>query len=327
MKILHPIGRFLTALLLSLLIVPTANNLIPDRSPAVASLPATLVAEINEHVAQLATTYGITTPSVHFLATKIAGVTLQNTADKKNGAADIQLGKPVQREIYQTHPELLKAIVSHELGHAVMDARNDEFPALLIIAMYGIGLMAILVCFPTIRGIALAASFITLSLVVLMLCPRWPNAHMAYVTFIFLVGIKAVLLIWIPPKKHLDENVVRYLTPHVPSVRTFVISAAIALPSFLIASWWIGAMNIERELRADVIGACAVSPEAMRNALLNLSDKPVSRWQDALDSFHPSMAERLAVLEELETPPVHQQACAAVLAGATPLTIRGHTIQ
>jgi hypothetical protein len=327
MKILHPLGRFVTALLLSLLIVPTANNLIPDRSPAVASLPATLVAEINDHVARLAKTYGITTPSVHFLATKIAGVTLPNTADRKNGAADIQLGKPVQQEIYQTHPELLKAIVSHELGHAVMDARNDEFPALLIIAMYGIGLMIILACFPTIRGMVLAATFITLSLAVLMLCPRWPNAHTAYVTFIFLVGIKAVLLIWVPPKKHLDPNVVRYLTPHVPSVRTFVISACIALPAFLIGSWQIGALNIERELRADVIGACAVSPKAMRDALLNLSDKPVSRWNESIDSFHPSMAERLAILEELETPQVHQQACSAVMAGATPLTLRGHRIQ
>ena len=208
-----------------------------------------------------------------------------------------------------------------------MAARNDEFPAHLILGMYGLGLFALLIVFPKKRGMLAVAVAITGTLSIMLLLPRWPTVHDAYLAFI--IGLPVIAgFIWFGDlKRLLPPGLLTRITSALPSARSFAIAALIAAPAFFITLWLVGKMNVERELRADIVGACAVSPAAMRAALSNLSDRQPSAWSEALDAFHPPMQLRQEVLTTLDDPALKAAACKAVLEGKEALIIQDTRIQ
>jgi len=60
--------------------------------------------------------------------------------------------------------------------------------------------------------------------------------------------------------------------------------------------------------------------------LLHLSNNP-EKMNNAGDTFHPGIDQRIQLLNEMEKPEIYYQACKALLDGKTPITIAGHQIQ
>lgn len=317
--------RFLLAALLAVAIMPTANNVARDPiSTGDVEMPAHLAADVKAHVAHVAASYGIKTPVLHFVDSNAAGVTIK---DAKTSMVEIRLGRPVQTAFYQEHSELLKATAAHEVGHAVMMARNQEFALLPIIGMYAIGFFPFLVVFPTKRGIAVAAVAIGSGLAALGSLPKFALPNDAYLFLLSLLAVSAVLLMVVRLDELLQTKSGEIIAPHLPSRQAFAGAGVIAVAAFFTTYWLVGGMNIERELRADVIGACANDPATMKAALLHLSNVPTSSLKEAFDTFHPSMLERQAMLTVMENNHLRDKACAAVQSGTTSLSINGRVIQ
>ena len=325
--IAQTILRIFLAALLALTIFPIANNIGPDPFQVTdAPMPPRLASEINAQVTALAAEYRIPTPNVRFVASKVAGVTTRNATDQRAGPAEIRLGTPVQQEVYRRHPELLKAVVSHETGHAIMQARNDDFPAPLILVMYAIGLLPFLLVWPTVGGLTLAAILTGMMISGFELMPALALPHDAYLAALGSLSIGS-LVCGAVATDHAEPARMNGRTRHLPAPRALGFAAAIALPTFFASAWLVGKLNVERELRADVIGACATSAQTMREALGHLSATPRSPISEALDFFHPSLAERQEVLGALDYPPRRHQICADVQLGTTPLAINGRIVQ
>ncbi len=316
--------RVAMAALLALMITPLANNISGSAvTEALAAYPVPAAAEAEDKLASLAKQYGIEKPTLRFVESKVAGNTSAEKVGPENGAVVIRLGSPLQRPAYQENPEFLKAVVSHEFGHAVMIARNDDFPAASIIGMYGIGLFILLLVFPTKRGLLIGSAGFTALLAGMTMFPRWEVINNAYLALMFGMPVAACTVwlgkirIGLPPR----------LVAHLPTTRNLALASLLAAPVFLTSSWAVGSMNAERELRADVIGACATSPSSMKRALLSLNDKPPSTWNEAFDHFHPPMSLRMAVLDALQDAPVMALGCAAVREGGRRLYLAGHRVQ
>lgn len=315
--------HILLATFLALAIFPIANNIGPDPFHVTeAPVPPALVADVTAHVTALSAQYGIPTPHLRFVASKVAGVTTKNEVDPRTHAAQIRLGTPVQRSAFQTRPELLKAVASHEFGHAVMQARKNDFPTLLILLMYAVGLFPFLMAWPTKRGMIVAALGMGVMLSALQLSPWFTLPHHAYLTGLCTMSLVALL----PCRKRASHPDAR-LAPHWPSSGMLTLAALLALPAFFVASWSVGQMNIERELRADVIGACATTPTAMADALRELTPGSRSWLGEAMDVFHPSLSQREELLGALEYEPRRRHVCAEIRRGTTPLTLHGRIIQ
>lgn len=316
--------RLLITALLAVMITPIASNLSrPAVIEKLADYPLPAVAIAEDTLDSLAKQYGIDKPALRFVESKVAGNTAIELSGNNKGAVVIRLGTPLQRLTYQENPELLKAVVSHEFGHAVMIARNDDFPAAYIIGMYGVGLFILLIVFPTKRGLLLGSIVLTAILVGLTMFPRWEIINNAYLVLIFGMPVITCICWLVKVRVELPAR----LATHLPSTRSLALASLLATPVFLTSSWAVGSMNAERELRADVIGACATSPSSMKGALLNLSDKVPSAWQEAFDHFHPPMSFRVEVLDALENTQVKELGCAAVIEGKERLHIAGHLIQ
>lgn len=65
----------------------------------------------------------------------------------------------------------------------------------------------------------------------------------------------------------------------------------------------------------------------MKGALLHLTGERTSAIREALDPFHPSLGERLEILDAMERDTVKEHACAALLSGKSNLAIAGQTLQ
>ncbi len=221
----------------------------------------------------------------------------------------------MQRQAYRDNPDLLKAVASHEFGHAVMIARNDSFPTWAILVMYAAGLFPFLVVFSTVRSIAFAALAMTTGLGIVMLNPTWGIAHSAYIFFQTMISLAAVMA-WILG-----------FGKYMPCAKALGIAGIVALPLFHGSSYLIGQMNVQRELRADAFGACLTSPTTMRDALLALSDARPSPVKEAFDTFHPSMQDRIAILEAQATPSLGAKTCQSLKDGNSPVILNGRVIQ
>lgn len=317
--------RIILAGVMALATVPVANYLVGTATSETEVKPPAAAESATRMLDSLAVQYNVPVPAVRFIVSRAAGYTQPNGTNLSNST--INLGTPLQRPVFQERPDLLQAIVAHEFGHAVMNARNDAFPLLLIIAMYGSGLFILLVVFPTKRGVLLGSALATVILAAMTAAPRWEVVHNAYrdllIILPFLIG--TLWLAKIPVTSRLPLS----LVAHLPSRRNFALAALLAAPVFLSAAWAVGGLNTERELRADVIGACATSPQSMKNALLNINDKPPSALDEAfdLDHFHPPMKVRHNVLDALANRDLLKQACDAVMAGNRRLDISGQRIQ
>jgi hypothetical protein len=320
--------RFLLAAILAVAIMPTANNVASDSiSGGNVEMPASLVADVKSHVDHVAASYGIKAPDLLFVDSKVAGVTIKDSYPAKNGMVEIRLGHPVQTTFYREHSELIRATAAHEVGHAVMMARNQEFALLPILGMYAIGLFPFLIVFPTRRGIAVAAVVIGAGLAALSSLQKFALPNDAYLFLLGMLAGSSILLMVVRLDDLLQTKAGGVIAPHLPSRHAFAGAGVIALAVFFTASWLVGGMNVERELRADVIGACANDPATMKAALLHLSNAPASSLKEAFDTFHPSMKERQAMLTAMENKPLRDQACAAVQSGTMSLSINGRVIQ
>ena len=319
--------RIFLAIVLAVLVMPTANNLSPDQDVTVTPpFSAAVLADLDQHIAQAAGTFGIAVPTVRFVTSKAAGVTTQSP-DSSKKEPEIRLGRPLQRAAYHDRPDLLKAVASHEFGHAVMLARHDDFPLWSILVMYATGLLPFLAVLPKIISVFAGGSLMVLVMSVMMLFPKWAIAHDAYLFFLVGLSTLSLLILALDFAKLLDNSFGRWLKPFLPSAKIFGIAGLVAFPLFQMSCYLVGQMNIERELRADAFGACLTSPATMREALLALTDVPPSSAKEAFDTFHPSMKERTAILGTLEQEPLKSRTCAALLSGKEPIVIDGHVIQ
>ena len=324
------IWRLLTAVVLSFVILPTASYLAPD--PLEASdlaVSDVLLAEVRSQVAKVATVYDIKVPAVRFVDSKAAGVTVEKTSSEGR-ITEIRLGRPMLADDFRLQPALLDAVLSHETGHAVMIARSEAFPPAAIFLMYAIGLFPFLIICPTKRGQVGAAFGIGACLSLLCSIPAIALPHLAYQYVILGLTISSCAL-WVirpdAPKLTASSSAFQVLKTHVPSARTLALAGLIAIPAFFSAAWVIGGLNSQRELRADVFGACATSPAAMKSALLHLTGERTSAFREALDTFHPSLADRVELLDAMERDTVKEHACAALLAGERDPTMAGQTQQ
>ena len=324
------IWRLLIALVLSFVILPTGSYLAPDPLEGTElTVPDDLATEARSQAVKLTTVYGIKAPTVRFVDSKAAGVTVEKPSSQ-GVIAEIRLGLPVQAAPFRQQPELFAAVLSHEVGHAVMIARNEGFPPAAIFLMYAVGLFPFLFTFPTKRGQVGAALGIGASLSLLCSIPAIALPHLAYQYVILGLTISGVALWGIRPdatKLTATPSVIQVLKTHVPSARTLALAGLIAIPAFFSAAWVIGWLNSQRELRADVFGACATSPAAMKSALLHLTSERTSAFREALDTFHPSLADRVELLDAMERDTVKEHACAALLAGERDPTMAGQTQQ
>ena len=297
------IWRLLIALVLSFVILPTGSYLAPDPLEATElTVPDDLATEAQSQLVKLATTYGIKTPTVRFVDSRAAGVTVEKPSSQ-GVVTEIRLGLPVQAAPFRQQPELFTAVLSHEVGHAVMIARSESFPPAAIFLMYAIGLFPFLIIFPSKRGQVLFALSIGVCLTVLCSIPSVALPHLAYqytICGLTLIGIGLWTFGTGASKSTSDLSANQTGSAHVPAARTLALTGLIAIPAFFIASWVIGGLNSQRELRADVFGACATSPAAMKSALLHLTSERTSAIREALDTFHPSLADRVEILDAME---------------------------
>ena len=139
------IWRLITAVVLSFVILPTGSSLAPDPFEATdLAVADDALAKAHSQVAKVATVYGIKTPSVRFVDSTAAGVTVEKTSSEGR-ITEIRLGRPIQADAFRLQPDLLEAVLSHETGHAVMIARNEAFPPAAIFLMYATARVKIVV--------------------------------------------------------------------------------------------------------------------------------------------------------------------------------------
>ncbi len=324
------IWRLLNAVVLSFVILPTGSYLAPDPLEATdLAVPDDMQARADAQVAKVATVYGIKTPSVRFVDSKASGVTVEKPSSQGR-VTEIRLGRPVQSDVFRLQPDLLDAVLSHETGHAVMIARNEAFPPAAILLMYAIGLFPFLFTFPTKRGQVGAALSIGGFLSLLCSIPAIALPHLAYQCTILGLTIACVALWVIRPdatKQRASSSAVELLRAHVPSAHALALAGLIATPAFFSAAWAIGGLNSQRELRADVFGACATSSATMKGALLHLTGESPGMIREALDFFHPSLSVRIVILDAMERDTVKEHACAALLSGDRNLSIASQSLQ
>ena len=321
------IGKLLTAVALSFVILPTAAYIAPDPYEASdVSVSNEVLARAKTHVDTMAAAYGVKAPTVRFTDSAVAGFTVEKwTSEGKT--AEIRLGRPIQSDAFRERPGLLDAVLSHETGHAVMIARNEAFPPAAIIVLYAIGVFPFLIVFPTKRGLIGAAFGLCTCLTLICSVQSVALPHLAF-QYLIIGRTMASIASWaLKPRvpSCLQDLFGRQLRPHLPTARVLTFSGLIAIPAFFIAAWLLGGLNNQRELRADVFGACSTSPAAMKEALLLLTENR-NGLREALDSFHPSLSDRIALLEAMENETTRKSACGATHTRSGSLTIGGQTV-
>lgn len=312
--------RVVFTALLALAVTPLANNLagvVVDDYPEV-SVPENVRTASDALLVRLSDQYGIEKPVLRFVDSKIPG----STTGKAGAAAMIRIGTPLQKAPYFEQQEWLNAVIAHEFGHAVIIARGQEFSLWLIIGIYGVGLFILLCVFPTIRGVVAGATVVTVLLGIMAAIPRWGNANSAFESFILLLPFGLIPLV----VGKINLSIPLSLSRHLPSGRNLLLASLLAAPTYLLSAWYVGGLNSERELRADVFGACATSPLTMKTALSAIDDKPASAWSEAFDHFHPPASVRAKVLDAIQHDPLYRVACKN-LHSNTRLDIAGLRIQ
>lgn len=275
-----------------------------------------LMASAQNEGLRIAEAYGIPTPKIVFLESSVPGLT--KPPIRAGDASTIELGSAVLRGRFLDDPALLRAVVAHEMGHAVQNARGTGFPTLLVLLMYVCSLAAVLFAFPNGRGMLLWAGIL---LAFLILLSYYPGSHAHVALRTVLIGqalAAAVLWRWkVRLNEILPERVAR-ITDLWPTPGRFAAAAAAGPLVFFALGIYLGGQNVERELMADQVAACEVGAGPIREALSELRGNAKKEGDVSarlFDPFHPLLAERMAAIESLETSDRFQADCNAMRKG------------
>ena len=258
-------------------------------------IPVPLVVSLNDFIGSMADKYRIEPPNLMSSGED----TIAFTRKTNDGAhVEIILGTQfAARGDLSENTANARTVIAHEFGHAILYARDQGFPALLIIGFYVITLAALLFVAPTRKGILIAGALLFVILAAMSLL-FGKNTHAAIKTVCLGTTTAGVLIamFWkeIAPCLKAAGN-------HLPD-RFSVLVAGIAASAILfLVMPVIGAFNSERELFADKIAACEVGQTSIIQVLNLLhpnSRSQIEEW--LLDPFHPAPSLRIGSLSSLD---------------------------
>lgn len=251
---------------------------------------------------RIAEAYRIPAPKIEFLESAVPGLT--KPPIRAGEASTIELGSVVQQGRFIEEPVLLQAVVAHEVGHAVQNARGTGFPTLLVLLMYVSSLAVVLLAFKTGRGIFLWASIL---LGLLISLSYFPGLHAHAALRAVLIGQALVAAVLWQRRKSLQEVLpARFtrLTDFWPTPGGFAAAALAGVFTFFALGIYLGGKNVKREHQADRVAACEVGAGPIRAALVELRGNSKKEGSDIgsrlFDPFHPLLEERLAAIEALQ---------------------------
>lgn len=325
----HFVVRFFIAAVVACVLLLTLENALPEITgspPPAADFPASIRDVIVADIASQATRYRIPTPNLIFAATPVHGNT-SPVPGNPTSPSTITIGTPIQSPAFLTQPEMLLAVVSHEFGHAVMIHRGQSFPTLLVLLIFIASMTTVLLAAPTYRGVLVLG---TLAAGLLLVIVHFP-AGKAQPEFVFLyfhlMTSLASLMYWRLIHRDLIHHAPRLVAQasrfraHLPSPHHLALTTTLGVAIFTVMALWIGGMNSQRELRADIFGACATSPITMASALneIAVTVEPSNSLKEFADTFHPSGAQRHAQLRYLaDHPDRAKETCTALVANTLP---------
>ena len=286
--------RILLSTVLALVTFLTYAGMCQKDPKAKEPIPIAVAMNLNEFVEGMAAKYGIEEPSI----LNTGDNTVAFTRKTQSGAhVEIVLG-----ELFAKKPELVddldnaKAVLGHEFGHALLFARDQGYPGLLVIAVYVLTLAALLGSMPTKRGIFLAGLLIFIALVTAS-AGFGVNTNSAIRRMV--IGSVAlgvlVALRWNATTACRD-----YFKDHSPT-RYAILLASIAAATILFAGMpLIGTLNTKRELFADKIAACEAGQTQIIKVLNLLHPGNQSVFEEWIfDPFHPAPNVRFSALSGL----------------------------
>jgi Zn-dependent protease with chaperone function len=269
-----------------------------EASPALIAL----MASAEDEGLRIADIYNIPAPKIEFLESAAPGLT--KPPIRSGEASTIELGSAIQRGRFIENPALLRAVVAHEMGHAVQNARGTGYPTLLVLLMYVCSLAPVLLAFPSGRGIFLWACFL-LALLILLSNFAGMHAHVALRTLLIGQAL-ASLVLWllrIHPLDSLPTRISRFVGIR-PSAGIFAVASILGVLLFFLLGIYLGSKNVERELFADQVAVCEVGVEPIKEALQELrgnsKNDAFEIFSQLFDPFHPLLAERLAAIEAMQ---------------------------
>ena len=320
----RPIRRIFLLLLstiAAIVLLPIATNFSPETT---TYLPDEVLSPIGtilqDHATSVAIRYQTPPPLIRVVDASIPAMTItvpDNSESKRH--VEIRLGTPLHKADFLAAPDIMRAIVGHETGHAVMMARGETALNYTVLVMYGLAVLPLLIIMPTARGLLLLAMSIGTVIVALQRLGI-TNPHEAFAASLTIMAIITALCAW-------KYNFAKWpggLAKHVPAARRLALVSVATLPYFFVLTLIFGSLNATLEHRADVFGACSTSPATMQEALQRVSPSP-SRIKETLDAFHPSLHVRIEILEALKSPYLLDKACKAI-ENRTPLRIAGQRI-
>lgn len=288
-------------LVLSFLSIVAADSLF--RNPLAVSdavFPAKISLDATALIADSSKRYNIPEPRLRFVNSTIPGLTASFPQPDADGSrVEIRLGDEIRKPAFTEDPDKVMAVAAHEFGHAVLMGRGYQYPLFLLLLMYAAGLFPLLAAMPTIRGVMAAWSLLTLSMAGILAANLVPMIHFAY-TYTLWIAAGVGSLIWYFTYPGTSARVFGgRLRKHLPSSSLFLVAGILSIIIFYAIQIDAGNGNRTRELSSDAIGACLTSPDAMRGALLALPNADPDRktW----DPFHPSMRDRLALIDKWRT--------------------------
>lgn len=272
---------------------------------------------------RIARIYGIPTPHISLLQSPVAGLTKPPSSPGQPSA--IELGSPVQSFRFSEDLDLLRAVVAHEMGHAVQHARGEAFPTVLVFVLYVMSLAALPAVLPTWRGrlVWLVASLTALALLSGIPVLKLP-AHAA-IRWLLVLQALPLLLMLAPRTRRVMLLLLAKAGGHLPGVRALATGAIGGIALFFAMGAWFGSLNAARELMADKVAACEVGVGEIREALSLVygASSGTSSGAGAIlfDPFHPSRTERDLELARLEGSPELKRLCDSLR--SSPRDLRG----
>lgn len=259
-------------------------------------LPVSVAMDLNRFIEDVSTKYQIEPPALIQVGEKAVAFTRKSL----DGAhVDIYLGEAFATNTkLAENPEIAHAVVAHEIGHAVLLARQQGFPNFLLVAAYVFTLAALLCSMPTRSGtiIASIAMLVGLSVATTYFHVATHAAIKDLVLKSAIVGIFAAFF-W---KR--STQLPGIMETHLPTRSSFLTASIIAAMLFFFGMPAIGALNTSRELFADRVAACEAGNTQIAAALNLLHPKTAHPLVEGfLDPFHPASHLRLNALSSMSS--------------------------
>ena len=261
-----------------------------DTAPAYR-LPVSVTQSLEAFIAETSAAYGIATPALIQVGGKAVAFTRKA---EKGGAVEISLGDQfASNKGVVENGAITRAIVAHEMGHAILFARNQGFPNVLLLMGYILTLAALLCAAPNRRGMVGAGAVLLVTLTICTLVFD-VSAHAAIKGVVLCSAGGSIILAWAFKSWKQGR---RLLTDNS---RGLIGASSAACAIFFLGMPSIGALNTSRELFADRVAACEVGPAPIIAALTILHPVSAHPWIEMIsDPFHPPTKNRLRALEEL----------------------------